>query len=431
MSERPRILVPIYEPLDGPMSALATRRLEIGCALAGACDVTFASTVATAPFRIRDVPVEPADGRRLFRRLLDDHEFLYTLSIFPKHAFDVARSGIKLILDLYAPVAFECLEAYPEMPAELLDRIHRQKIWWTARQIEMASVCVVANSRQADFWIGVANQLEVLDTARIRRDPSLADMIIEIPIGVPPGTPERAGTPLRSRLGLTRDDFVFLWSSKILAWQDPAVLMDAMRLLHDRDPGIKVVFLGLGDPAPPGRASWLDAAALRTREARQLAASAGLTDATVFFVDERINYHDLGGYYRDCDAAIATYPDSLETRMCLGTRLADYVWAELPMVVTGGPLQREFVDGQGIGYCSTPGVASELADNMERIARRVRSSGWDPQSFAAAKRRHAWTELTAPLVEWCRRHAGEPRRRRSGVAELLAAIRFLVTDRRA
>ena len=108
---RPRVLVPIYEPLDGPMSALATRRLEIGCALALECDVTFASTVARAPFTIRDVPVEPVGSGGDFRRLLDRHEFLYTLSIFPRHAFHIARSGIKVVLDLYAPVAFECLEA--------------------------------------------------------------------------------------------------------------------------------------------------------------------------------------------------------------------------------------------------------------------------------------------------------------------------------
>ena len=223
MTARPRLLVPVYERLDGPMSALGSRRLEIGCAMARHCDVTFASTAATEPFDLRGVRVEPVRSGQQLRRMLESHEFMYTLSIFPKHAFHIARSGIKVILDLYAPVAYECLEAYPEMPSALLDRIHRQKIWWTGQQMRMADVLVVTNSRQADLWIGAANQLEILNAQRIRTDPSLADLIIEMPLAVPPGSPEPAGSPLRLKLGLKSEDFVFLWSSKILAWQDPEI----------------------------------------------------------------------------------------------------------------------------------------------------------------------------------------------------------------
>lgn len=428
MSMRPRVLVPVYERLDGPMSSLGSRRLEIGCAMARHCDVTFASTAATTAFTIRDLPVLPVSGSRQLRRLLDDHEFLYTLSIFPKHAFHIARSGIKVILDLYAPVAFECLEAYPEMPERLLDRIHRQKIWWAAQQMRMADVLVVTNSRQADFWIGVANQLELLNARRIRTDPSLTDFIIEMPLAVPPGSPEPAGTPLRDRLNLAPDDFIFLWTSKFLAWQDPAVLLRAMQLVRDRDPRIKVVFLGVGGSTAEGKASWLDASALRTRETRQLATDLGLTGTNVFFVDERINYQDLGAYYRDCNAAVAAYPDSLETRMCLATRLTDYIWADLPLAIAGGPLQKHFVEGQGIGYCSPPGAATDLAENIVRIKHEVTTEGWNLGAFTAAKQKHSLETLTAPVVEWCRRASRRPRRRRTGMREAMAAGRFLAMD---
>jgi glycosyltransferase involved in cell wall biosynthesis len=378
-----------------------------------------------APHAIRGVRVEAARDTRAFRRLLNTRDFLYTLSIYPKHATAIARAGIKVILDLYAPVAFECLEAYPEMPTDLLDRIHRHKTWWTTKQIRMAELLVVANARQADFWIGVANQLDRLNAATIRRDPTLANMIMEIPIGVPPGTPVAHGHPVRMKLGLSPTDFIFMWSSKILAWQDPVVLMDAMKLLQQSDPTIKVVFLGVGDAAAEGKASWLDASALRTRQARQLAAEAGLTNATVFFIDERINYVDLGRYYRDCDAAVATYPDTLETRMCLGTRLADYVWAELPMAVTGRTLQRQFVDENGIGYCTPPGNARALADAMSRIKQQVRNGGWNPASFATTKERHSWQALTAPLAEWCRQNKSHRVRRTTGAYAAVSAIRFL------
>jgi glycosyltransferase involved in cell wall biosynthesis len=428
VTPRPRILIPVYEQLDGPMSALGTRRLEIGCAMARHCAVTFASTAATKASSIRAIPIEPIGTTRQFRRLLDNHDFLYTLSIFPRHAFHIARSGIKVILDLYAPVAFECLEAYPEMPARLLDQIHRQKTWWTAQQMRMADVLVVTNSRQADFWIGVANQLELLNAHRIRTNPALDDFIIEMPLAVPPGSPERAGTPLRDRLNLAPDDFLFLWTSKFLAWQDPAVLLRSMNLLRERDSKIKLVFLGVGEPAPEGKASWLDASALRTREARQLANELGLTGKTVFFVNERINYQDLGSHYRDCNAAVAAYPDSLETRMCLATRLTDYIWAELPTAITGGPLQKQFIEGQGIGYCGPPGQEGALAANMQQIKREVTEGGWDLQAFAAAKQRYSLDSLTMPVLEWCRRAGQRPRTPRSGIREALAAVRFVAMN---
>ena len=143
----------------------------------------------------------------------------------------------------------------------------------------------------------------------------------------------------------------------------------AISLLRDEEPTIRLVFMGTGSPPPGGRQSWFDAAALRTREAFRAAEDLGLTNKSVFFITDRIPYSDIGGFYLDANAAVSTYPDTLETRFCLGSRILDFVWAGLPMVVSGCDLQREFVEGQGLGIVVRPGDARALADAICQIGR--------------------------------------------------------------
>lgn len=258
--------------------------------------------------------------------------------------------------------------------------------------------------------LGVLNAIGRLTAEQTRRNPDCRQLIEVASFGLPDVPPVRNGHPLRDLLPqIGRKDFVLLWSSKILAWQDPVTLVRAMKLLEAEDPGVRLVFLGIGPIPDAGKSGLFDPTLLRTREAVKTATELGLTDKQVFFVTDRIPYREVGSYYADADAAVATYPDSLETRFCLGTRILDYVWAGLPMVVSGGDLQREFIEGQGLAFVVQPGDARALADAILRVRTRSRDQTSD-RAFAAARERLRWSTATRPIIRYCTSPAARTRR---------------------
>jgi glycosyltransferase involved in cell wall biosynthesis len=411
---RIRVLIPIAEAIGGQMSAVGIRKLEVGRALAATCDVTFATTATTndpvAGLRIVDCP-----NRRAFRSLLASHDVIYTLGLTADRFLDVVRSGIRVVLDMYTPLAVEIVEAFPEAPPKLLRRMHRRVVRWTIAQFAHSDFIVCTGAAQRDLWIGTLNAAGLLDPERMKHDPDCRGIIDFVPMGVPVGEPVAAGSPLRDRLpSIGPNDFVLLWSSHILAWQDPETLLHAMARLAVADPTIRLVFLGTGTPKPKGRAAWLDPAAARTRETFALAEKLGLRDSNVFFLPDRIPYRDIGAFYCDADAGIATYPASLETRYCLGTRLLDFLWSGLPMVVSGMDLQREFVEERGLGIFAKPHDPDGLADAILRMKSAVRGGEFQAESFAAARRALSWPLVTEPVARFCQSplaRSRKPRRR--------------------
>ena len=169
-----------------------------------------------------------------------------------------------------------------------------------------------------------------------------------------------------------------------------------------------------------------DPAALRTREAFQAAEELGLTNKSVFFITDRIPYRDIGGFYLDANAAVSTYPDTLETRFCLGSRILDFVWAGLPMVVSGCDLQRECVEGQGLGIVVRPGDARALADAIRRLRDRIAQESFKP-AFEAAREKLKWPVATRAIAAYCTSPAARTRRgRKSMWSARLEVAEFLV-----
>ena len=418
-----RVLIPISEPIGGAMSAVGIRQLEVGKVLARHCAVTFAST-AHGNDGLEFADVVDCHSRGQFRKMLATHDVLYTLGLNWDRFSDVVGSPIRVVLDLYTPIAIEMLESWPEVPTELLGRLHRRIVRWTIAQLGLADFVVCASEPQRDFWIGTMNAVGRWNSRSSRSDPTGRRTIGVVPFGLPDEPPREAGHPLRARLPrLGTDDFILLWSSKVLAWQDPATLLRAMSLLRRDEPKLKLVFLGTGTPSPRGAGAMYDPASFRTREALELSAALHLTDETVFFLADRIDYREIGSFYRDANAAIATYPDTLETRYCVGSRLLDYVWAGLPMVVSGVQLQRDFVEEQGLGLVVAPGDPDALAGAIRQLKDEVSSGSHRTKAFALARERLRWSALCAPIVEYC---LSGGRRQPRSLPEIIAARLSLV-----
>jgi hypothetical protein len=97
--------------------------------------------------------------------------------------------------------------------------------------------------------------------------------------------------------------------------------------------------------------------------------------------------------------------ESVETSFAFRTRVLDYIWAGLPMVVTRGDEASEWVERHGLGavvdYLDVGGVAAAI----EGLIAKPRSEF--AARFERARRARSWEECARPLAQYCQnpRHA--------------------------
>jgi glycosyltransferase involved in cell wall biosynthesis len=172
---------------------------------------------------------------------------------------------------------------------------------------------------------------------------------------------------------------------------------------------------------------------------RELARELDALDVSVFFNDSWVEYADRQNYLLEADAGVSTHFAHVETTFSFRTRILDYLWAGLPMVVTDGDHFAELVSEHELGVVVPAGDQLALSAALEKVlfdeefASRVR------QNVARIREQYLWERTLAPLVEFVRepRHAGDRtttlpkrastrRRRRSGLGyDLRQTLHYL------
>ena len=84
-------------------------------------------------------------------------------------------------------------------------------------QVRAGDFFLCASERQRDYWLGYLNALGQVNPATHAADPTLRDLIDVVPFGIPARPPERSGTGMRERLGLSAEDLVLLWGGGVCA----------------------------------------------------------------------------------------------------------------------------------------------------------------------------------------------------------------------
>ena len=148
--------------------------------------------------------------------------------------------------------------------------------------------------------------------------------------------------------------------------------------------------------------------------AYQYAKDKKLLDKFVFFNFDWTPYDERVNYLTGSTIGVSTHFDNVETRFSFRTRILDYLWAELPMILTRGDAFAQLCAEKNLGRvvdCENPKqiavVAEEIADNpdlsatikknirtikkdfywetiAERIAKVIKENRWSPKKFNLA-----------------------------------------------
>jgi glycosyltransferase involved in cell wall biosynthesis len=306
---------------------------------------------------------------------------------WPAVTRELARSGCRLIFDLYVPEPFELLEAHAGKRAGVRRAHQELALDRLADAARVGHHLICASERQRDLWVGFLLASRVLGPEIYSRAPDLRSVIDVVPLGVP-SSPPAPGPALEI------EGPIVLWNGGIYPWFDAESVIRAMPLVRD---DARLVFMGRGRH---------EAAVRATASAEALVASLGLGERVVFN-DAWVPYGERGAWLLQADCAVSAHVDHLETRFAVRTRLMDCLWAGLPMVCTEGDELAARVAAEGLGVTVPERDPTAIAAGIETVLARGRDAYAEAMARVAAE--FEWSRVVGPIVAWLTGSALPPR----------------------
>jgi glycosyltransferase involved in cell wall biosynthesis len=145
-----------------------------------------------------------------------------------------------------------------------------------------------------------------------------------------------------------------------------------------------------------------------------------LTGRHVFFNADWVPYAERGGWLLEADAAVSTHRVHEETRYAFRTRILDYLWAGLPMVVTEGDGFADLVTARDLGIVVPEGDVTALADALEIVLEDDDVATRFRRAVPAVAAEFAWPRALAPILAFVEDpvHARDYQPGRVGMSEL-------------
>jgi glycosyltransferase involved in cell wall biosynthesis len=401
---RKRVLVITMDPVTDQMPGPAIRAWNLALLLSEEHDVQLVSTVAASredpKIRVGTV------GSDELARLADWADVVVSQGSLLRRFPFFGPLDKPIAIDSYDPYHLENLEPDPD-PA--VDETEHEAtvahlVGVVNDDLRRGDFFMCASERQRDFWLGSLAALGRVNPRTYLGDPRLERLIAVVPFGLPSAPPVATGPGLRATIpGISPDDSVVVWGGGVYNWFDPLSLVRGIDLLRHRSPPVRLVFVGMAHPNPNIPAMGV------ARQLRELAAGLGLEGTHVFFQEGWVPYDRRADHLLDADVGVSTHFDHVETRFSFRTRVLDYLWAGLPMVLTEGDPLADLVASSGAGRVVPAGDPQAIAEGLDGLLSRPP----DRTLVAELASRFRWEIVADPLLEWCR----SPRR--SADAELV------------
>jgi glycosyltransferase involved in cell wall biosynthesis len=412
------VLVITGDPIGVKMAGPAIRSWNMASALSAENSVTLVTTTnleqVDSPFALERV--RPGEDAR-FAEL----EKWADVILFQGHArdqFAALQKTTKIVVcDIYDPMQLEMLEQGREQPRGTWELMVTRAARALNSQLAAGDFFLCASERQRLFYLGQLAALGRVSPATYENDPHLRDLLAVVPFGLDATPPVHEKQVLKGvRPGIGPDDKVVIWGGGIYSWFDPETLIRAVAALAKRQPKVKLFFLGTKHPG-------VDEMDIVTTS-RRLAAQLGATDSSVFFNDTWVDFADRQNYLLEASAGASTHQRHIETEFSFRTRILDYLWADLPMVITEGDSMAELVDRERLGIVVPANDVEALEAALERVLFDDKFAKAARANVKRVATQFTWDRVLVPLVDFVRHphHAADrPDGMATGVARELAA----------
>ncbi len=300
--------------------------------------------------------------------------------------------GKPIVMDGYDPHTAETLYWTREqsMATRLGTHAHRQRL--LAQQCLVGDFFICAGEVQRTWWLGLLEMTGRINPYTFDEDPTLRKLVDCVPYGLP-DTPLPPVPPDFRPFGLTPEDPVLLWGGGLWDWLDPLTAIRAVPQVLRQVPSARLLFPGTRHPNPSiSKVEMVE-------QARDLAQALGLMGTHVFFGDW-VPRAEWPFYLQRAAVGLSLHPESYETHLAFRSRLLEYIWAGLPMVVTGGDETAQVVQRYGLGRVVPVQDVDAVAQALVELLQTPREA-WAP-AFAQAREALTWARAVEPLRAFCR-----------------------------
>jgi GT2 family glycosyltransferase/glycosyltransferase involved in cell wall biosynthesis len=388
-SLRRRLLIISPDAVNSSMGGVGIRYWELARQLAPVADVTLAvpqaTDLTTDAFHI----CRYREGQAGDLQPLAMETDVILLSGFTVYHHPFLRQvRAHLVIDCYDPMVLENLERFADRPMAERKGLHQLGVTTFNELFTLGDFFICASEKQRDYWLGGLTSANRVNPSSYAADRSLRRLIDVVPIGLPDEAPRHTQPVLKGVWpGIGPEDKVILWGGGLWDWLDPLTVIEAMPLILRYIPEARLFFMGTRHPnpeVPPSRMAM---------RAIERASELDLKDRAIFFNDwtpylERVNY------LLEADVGVSLHEDHIETRFSVRTRLMDYLWARLPMVVSGGDVLGELVEDHGLGRLVAAGDVTAVAEAVvEMLQSPVAGARFEP-----VVTQFRWSQVARPLT---------------------------------
>ncbi len=390
---RPRLLIVSNDVVDTKMAGPGMRYLELARVLSQELDVTLAIPSETT----LEVPniklVRYWDERPKSLQVLVENSDIALVSGYMVEKFPFLHQTQKrIIVDLYDPFILENLHYHLNKPLAAQESLNNRAVDVTNSLARLGDFFICGSDRQRDLWIGVLASNGRINPRNFAKDSSLRSLIDVVGIGFLNREPRPNPTLRGIHPGFPEDARIVLWGGGIWDWLDPLTLVKAWTQVVAKNPQARLVFLGTRHPNPQVAPHKM------AEQVQVLAAEIGEKDRTIFFY-EWIPYEQREALLCEADIGVTLHPPHIETRYSIRTRVLDYLWARLPVLVSEGDVTSEWVKEYGVGKAVPPLDVEAVSQAIAQMLERPKSS-W-ASAFDPLRESLSWSQVVEPLRRYC------------------------------
>lgn len=389
----PSLLIVSNDIIDVKMAGPGMRYAEMARALSQDLQVTLAipnSTTFTIP-NVRIVTYREQIPESL-QVLVDNHDFTLISGYMIKKFPFLKRTRTSLIVDLYDPFLLENLYYYSEIPVNEQIELNRQSISVINELARVGDYFICGHERQRDLWIGLLIANGRINPLTYKEDDTLRNLIDIVGIGLPDREPKRRPFLRGIHPQFNQNSKIVLWGGGIWNWLDPLPLIRVWPTILKELPQSRLVFLGTRHPNPSVPEHKM------AFETIELAKQIGEKDKSIFFI-EWVNYEEREYLLCEADVGVILHPYHLETRYSIRTRIMDYFWCRLPVIITEGDISSEWVKHYNVGRTVLPADERSLVEALLEVLTTPRDK-WH-HGFDEIHKQMNWKVQVEPLRKFC------------------------------